>query len=84
MDPQIANKLMQDVPEIREFVRYLASCALELKNIDNVPTVIGDTLIIEFYARKKAYEILVKMLDPLINAEVKKVEKAPTGNDFGI
>lgn len=66
LDPKIAEKLMSDVPEMREFISFVNEEANKLNKLDDIDFDLPIPMAIEVKARKKAYQLLKDILDPLI------------------
>ena len=77
MNPQIASKLMSTVPEMQEFVAYIKA---QVKQLDSTSGIEMDSPIdiaVEVKGRKRAIEVLVGILTPLIDIQdVTGVDKA--------
>lgn len=69
IDPQITKKLMADITEMKEFVVFLREEALKLNNLDDIKLDDPVELSVEVKARKKAYEKIVDILNPLLNTQ---------------
>lgn len=77
MNPRIVQKLLENIPEVRELVAFLAAEANKLNTLDGInepaePT----TLAVEVLARLRAKQTIDAMLAPLLVS----VDK-PTGTD---
>lgn len=69
INPKIANKLLEDVPEMRELIEFINLEADKLNKLsDPVIDLLSDPieLSIEIKARKRAYEALERILEPLV------------------
>lgn len=69
MNPKIASKLAQEVPEIKEFVSFIKQ---EIRKLDTTTDILLDDpieLAVEVKARKKAIEVLVSIMSPIVNAQ---------------
>lgn len=69
INPQIAQKLMADITEMKEFVVFLREEALKLNNLDDIKLDDPVELSVEVKARKKAYEKIADILNPLLNTQ---------------
>lgn len=69
INPQIAQKLMADITEMKEFVVFLREEALKLNNLYDIKLDDPVELSVEVKARKKAYEKIVDILNPLLNTQ---------------
>jgi hypothetical protein len=67
LDPKVAQKLIETVPEVQQLVAHLHSVAQELNNLDGLASLTFTERAYETTARLRAYEKLKKMLDPLLN-----------------
>ncbi len=67
MDPKIVNKLLENVPELKDFISYIKG---EVLKLDSLSSIEEDKLTeVEIRARKRATEVLVSILYPLINTQ---------------
>lgn len=69
INPQIAQKLMADITEMKEFVVFLREEALKLNNLYDIKLDDPVELSVEVKARKKAYDKIVDILNPLLNTQ---------------
>jgi len=69
MDPKIASKLLENTPEMVEFVSYLKGEVLKLDSISDFKDILTPDLTLEVLARQRAMEILVNILKPLVVQE---------------
>jgi len=71
MDPEVANKLKENIPEIRAFVEYIKD---EMRKLDTVQGLSHLTSpvdkAVEVTGREKAMEILTNILSPLVDGQV--------------
>ena len=69
LSPKIANKLVQDVSEIKELVSFIKE---EIKKLDSTLDIKLDdpiTLAVEVKSRQRAIETLLAILSPLLNTQ---------------
>lgn len=69
MNPETASKLMEQFPEMQEFVAYIKTQAKSLHNLSEITMTGPVEVAVEVKARQKASEILLAILDPLINKQ---------------
>lgn len=69
MNPTLAKKLMSKVPELKDFIAFLSEEALKLNKLDDIKLTEPKEIAIEVLARQRAYEVIVKILDPLVNIQ---------------
>jgi len=73
LEPKLAEKLMSDTPEMREFIAFIEEEIDKLNKLDDpIIDLLADPVefSIEIKARKKAYKILQEILDPLLNRQI--------------
>lgn len=70
MSPQLAAKLMSDVPEMQEFVSYIRREITKLNTISDMNFPQSDAAIAtEVMARRRASEKLAIILAPLLELQ---------------
>lgn len=75
MSPELAKKLMSDVPEMQDFVAFVQQEANKLNNLADISLTSPVDLAVEVKARQKAYEVLIGVLNPLLDStEVRSKE----------
>lgn len=85
MHPLLAQKLMIEVPEMKELLAFLIEKAEELDRIDDIADLSDpEEIALEVKARRRAYEKLKLMLSPLLNSDTKEVGKSINNDDYAM
>jgi hypothetical protein len=66
MNIHLAQELAK-IPQVKELMEYLQSEAVKLNRLDDLNVSSAD-ITVEVLARRRAFDAIGKMLDPLINA----------------
>lgn len=69
LNPNIAKKLMSEVPEMKEFVAFLSSQAILLNQLSDIELDDPIELAVEVKSRQRAYETIIRILEPLVNVQ---------------
>lgn len=79
LNPKLALKLMSEVSEMKEFVKFVQIEAFKLDLLpDNEATDDPVALSINVKARKKAKEVLKSILGPLVNTDDNPLDNDPS------
>ena len=70
LDPKLAEKLMADVPEMREFIAFISEEADKLNQIGEIKLTTAPEIALEVLAKQKAYNTLQDILSPLLNIQI--------------
>lgn len=66
LDPKVLQKLLKEVPEMDVFRAFLAAEAFKLNTLDGLDNIPPADMPLEIMARRRAREVIEKMLGPLI------------------
>jgi hypothetical protein len=72
MNPKLVAKLMSDVSEIKEFIAYVREECAKLNTISDFNenlVMTNEDLAVEVMSRRKAYQKLTQILNPLLNPQ---------------
>lgn len=70
MSPELAQVLMRDIPEMKEFVSFLRNEAQKLNNLHDIELSEPELIALEVRSRKRAIETIVNILSPLLTADI--------------
>lgn len=79
MNPQLAQKLMSEVPEMKEFVAYVIAEVQKLNTLSNITwTDNGErTIALVVLSRQIAIDTLTNILVPLLNTQQSTLRPDP-------
>ncbi len=84
LSPQTVQKLMSDVPEIREFITYIEDVAATLNEISDIKTGVDPIVVAtEVAARQLAYQKLQEILKTLLESDTPKSGNSQT-DDYAV
>lgn len=69
MNPQTANKLASEVPEIKEFISYIKGQIKLLNTVSDIRLDDPIELAVEVKGRQNAITTLLEILSPLVNGQ---------------
>jgi len=69
MDPKIAKRLMETVPEMEDFIVYLKATIKEVDSVFSMGEIPFSDIQVEVRARRLAIEKLVDIMKPLVNLQ---------------
>lgn len=71
MDPAVANKLKENVPEIQAFMEYIKDEIRKLDTVQGLSHLSSPVdKAVEVTGRERAMQILVNILSPLVDSQV--------------
>ena len=73
MNPTVAQKLLQETPELQEFIAYIRSEVDRLNTLQDFEKVLPENMALEVLARKRAIDVLTKILSPFLDSTEKSV-----------
>ena len=81
LNPELARKLVDERPEMQEFITHVLEESMKLNTIEDIGMVDINDIAVEVLARKRALEKLTEILSPLINIQNNAI-MGTTNKDF--
>lgn len=69
MEPDVAKRMMAEIPEMVAFVDYIRKEVAKLDTISDIKSGIAEEIAIEVQAKRKAIMTMISILSPLINIQ---------------
>ena len=75
MNPKTVNKLMSEVPEMKELLSFIRKEVCQLDSTSDIKLNDPIELSVEVKSRQRAIEVLTNILTPLLNTQEANVVK---------
>ena len=75
MNPKTVNKLMSEVPEMKELLSFIRKEVCQLDSTSDIKLNDPIELSVEVKSRPRAIEVLTNILTPLLNTQEANVVK---------